>query len=310
MDIRPKAPVDSSPLLWLVICVLLLSASLLPGSPNRQIAVFPRDKSVVDMTVEELLNYYPSELRRVQFAQNQDELSSLLEKVRERVRSFFQDLSNTSSKESIVIHKPGSWGIKREFNYLISYREKDGKLLVQEYRTDKKNQPVVQNTKLEYLITSGYVGLTLNFHPDYKEASRFRYLGRQTSDPRAYLLAFAQKLEAKDLQIEYTDINTGKSVLLPVQGIVWVDPETYQMMRLRINLLYSGKHSFITEQKTDLKLGEVRFEGTQKCLWLPREVVVETKIGGQVYRNQHRYKGYKAFDVSTDFTIDYPKPQN
>ena len=66
----------------------------------------------------------------------------------------------------------------------------------------------------------------------------------------------------------------------------------------------------MTEQSTGIKLGEVRFGDAQKQLWLPREVVVNTLISGVGFRNQHRYTDYKLFDVTSDFTIDQPKPRN
>jgi hypothetical protein len=82
-----------------------------------------------------------------------------------------------------------------------------------------------------------------------------------------------------------------------------------QIMRLRINLLHSSSQFLITEQSTDLKLKEIRFEDTWKRIWLPGEVVVETQIGGRVFRNQHRYKDYRVFDVVSDFQITSPKQQ-
>jgi hypothetical protein len=276
-----------------------------------QIPVFPKDKTVIDMTIKELLSFYPSELRRLEFGPNQDELNTLLEKIGARLQSFFQGFSNTSSKESVFLQKPGSSeGIARDFSYLISFHPNGLKPLLEEYRTDGKNQPVNQSAINGFLITAGYVGLNLNFHPGYQQTCRFRYLGRQTSDPRAYIIAFAQKPEAKDLEIQYTDTITGRSGRVPVQGIAWVDPKTYQILRLRINLLGARNYSFMKEQSTDVKLGEVRFEDTQKKLWLPREVIVKTLIGGAVYRNQHRYQEYRLFDVSSDFTIDQPKIRN
>ncbi len=96
---------------------------------------------------------------------------------------------------------------------------------------------------------------------------------------------------------------------MPVQGIAWVDPGTFQILRLRINLLGPGNRSFMTEQSTDIRLGEVRSGETQKNLWLPREVIVNTQISGLVFRNQHRYTDYKLFDVTSDFKIDSPKPR-
>jgi hypothetical protein len=289
----------------------LLSKAQAQAEARRGIIVFPKDKTVVDMTIEELHHYYSSELRRLEYSPSQDELNGLLEKIGGRVRSYFQDFSNTSSKEYVLLHDVGNdRRINRTFNYLISYLPNGDKPLLLEYRTDNKNHAIDQKATKGYFITSGYVGFSLNFHPSYQQASRFRYLGMQASDPRAHIVAFAQKADVKNLQIEYMDIITGKSEHLPVQGLVWVDPDTYQILRLRINLLNGANKSYMTEQSTDIKFSEVLFEDKQRKSWLPREVVVATKLGGLLFRSQHRYTGYKSFDVTSDFKLERPKSAN
>jgi hypothetical protein len=109
--------------------------------------------------------------------------------------------------------------------------------------------------------------------------------------------------------IAYTDTNTGESVRLPVQGIAWVDPNTYQILRLRINLQAGGNQSPMTEQITDIQFSEARFSGIQKQLWMPREVVVTTTIANYIFRNYHRYSDYKLFATSSDFSIEKPNPR-
>ncbi len=278
-------------------------------APEKQMQVLPKDKTVVDMDSKELHRYFPSELRRVTFDLNQDVLSSIMEKTGECVQAFFKDFANTSSKEAVYLEKPGNSGsTSREFSYLIVYHPDANKPLLEEYRTDKQNHPIAQKALKDVFITSGYLGLSLNFHPAYQQYSRFRYLGTQASDPHALIIAFAQKPEMRDLQIEYTDTNTGNRFRLPIQGIAWIDPSSFQILRLRTNLLGMGNQSFISEQSTDIKLGAVRFEENQKQLWLPREVMVMTQISGYVFRNQHRYSDYKLFAVDSDFTIDKTKP--
>ena len=67
------------------------------------------------------------------------------------------------------------------------------------------------------------------------------------------MIAFAQKLDTKDLLIEFIDIGSGNVIRVPVQGIAWVDPNTYQIVQLRVNLLAAGNQSSLTEQTTDIK---------------------------------------------------------
>ena len=302
---------------FLMFCAVPLQAqnseilSKAQAEAQSGMIIFPKDKSVVEMTLQELRHYYPSELRRLEFSPNQDELNGLLGKIGERVQSFFRDFSNTSSREFVLLHDVGNdRKINRRFNYLISYHLNDNRPLLQEYRTDDKNRPIDQRATKGFFITSGYVGFSLNFHPSYQQASRFRLVGKQAADPRAYIIAFAQKTETNVLQIEYTDIITGKSTHVPVQGLAWVDPDTYQILRFRINLLNEANQSPMTEQSTDIKLSEALFEDKQKKSWLPREVVVATKIGRRIFRSQHRYADYKAFDVTSDFKLDPPKARN
>jgi hypothetical protein len=302
-----------------IVCCL---AILIPGFHTQlhaqayeQTAVLPKDKTVIEMSVEELLQYYHSELRHLEFSPNQDPLDMLLEKTGERVQAFFRDFSDTSSKEYLLLQKLRynggvDYSITRDFNYLITYHPGEKKPVLEEYRTDKKNRPVDQNAIPGFVITAGYACLGLSFHPSYQPGLRFRYLGRQASDARAHLIAFAQKFDVDDLHIEYTDAKSGKAIRLPVQGIAWIDPATYQILRIRINLVPAGNRSPISEQTTDVQFSEVRMEGVPKQLWLPSEVLVTTKIARQAFRSLHQYSGYRLFSVQSDYKIDQPKSRD
>jgi hypothetical protein len=298
-------------------CSLLFTGSHihLHAQVSQQMPAFPKDKTVIDMTAEELLRYYPSELRRVDFSSSQAQLNSLLAKAGERVQAFFRDFSDTSSREFVLLQMLSyNGGVERQnsrdFSYLTIYHPNGTKPLLEEYRTDKKNRPITQDAIAGFYITAGYACLSLNFHPSYQQGLRFRYLGRQNSDARAHIIAFAQKLDTKDLLIEFTNAGSGNVVRVPVQGIAWVDPNTYQILQLRINLLAAGNQSSLTEQTTDIKFSEVRFSETQKQLWLPHEVIVTTQISNRTFRNLHRYSDYKLFAVNSDSKIEKPKPRD
>jgi hypothetical protein len=305
------------PLILNIISALLLTSfhSHLQAQVSRQMPAFPKDKTVIDMTVEELLHYYPSALRHVNFSSNQGQLNSLLAKTGERVQAFFRDFSDTSSQEFVLLQMLGyNGGIERQnsrdFSYLTIYHPDGTKPSLEEYRTDKRNRPINQDAIAGFYITSGYACLSLNFHPSYQQGLRFRYLGQQTSDSHAHIIAFAQKLDTKDLLIEFIGIGSANVVRVPVQGIAWVDPNTYQILQLRVNLVAAGNKSSLTEQTTDIKFGAVRFSETEKQLWLPHEVIVTTQISNRTFRNLHRYSGYKLFAVNSDSKIEKPKPRD
>jgi hypothetical protein len=290
------------------------SHGFLQAQIGRQMPSFPKDKTVIEMTTEELLRCYPSDLRRVNFSKSQDQLDPLLAKIGERAQAFFRDFSDTSSKEFVLLQMLSyNGGIEkqnsRDFNYLTIYHPNGTKPSLEEYRTDKRYKAVSQDAVTGFYITAGYACMSLNFHPGYQQGLRFRYLGQQASDSRAHIIAFAQKPDTKDLLIEFADAGSRNVVRIPVQGIACVDPNTYQILQLRVNLLGAGNQSSLSEQTTEIKFGEVRFGESQKRLWLPNEVTVTTQIGNRTFRNLHRYSDYKLFAVNSDSKIEKPKPR-
>jgi hypothetical protein len=278
-------------------------------------AATPKDKTVTEMTFDELQRYCSLGLRHQEFNPNQDALMPLLQRVGERVQVFFHNFSDTSSKENVSLQRLGHSGFvlsstSREFNYLTLYRPSGNKPFLEEYRADKNFRPIEQNAIEGYVITSGYIGCILHFHPWFHPLSEFRYLGKQTSDSRAHVIAFAHKNEVQDLLIGFTDAKSGKSAQLPVQGIAWVDPGTYQILRLYTNLRSTGKLSSLTSQTTNIKFSLVRFDNSRDQMWMPSDIVVSTTIYDNTFRSHHRYSGYRLFTVNSDVKIEKPKSGN
>lgn len=272
-----------------------------------------KNKTVIDMTAEELRQSYSSVLREVEFVQSQDELNPLLAKIGERVETFFRDFSNTSSKEEVLLQRLGyadrlESSMERTFYYLILFNPNDNHPLLQEYRTDKTFRAIDQNGITGFFITSGYGCLSVLFHPKYIQDSTFRYLGRQSSGSCSHIIAFAQKSGIGSNLVKFTDTDQDKSIRVPLQGIVWVDPSTYQILRMRTSLVPAENPSFIATQTTDIQFSEIRFNGVPQQFWLPREVNVNMRISGKTYRNLHRYSEYRLFSTDTDVKFAQPKP--
>jgi hypothetical protein len=271
-----------------------------------------KGKTVIDMTMEELRRSYASELRGVEFIQSQDELNPLLEKMGERVQAFFRDFSNTSSKEEVLLKRLGfadrqEDSMVRTYGYLILFNPDNASPLLQEYRTDKLFHAIDQEAIRGFFIASGYNCLSILFHPRYHQDSHFRYLGRQASEPRSHIIAFVQNPEYGRNLTKLTDINVDRSTRVPLQGIVWVDPVTYQIVRIRTSLVTGANSSFTTTQITDIQFGEIRFDSVPQKFWLPREVNFRMKIAGKTYTSLHRYSDYKLFSTNSDFKIVPPK---
>jgi hypothetical protein len=121
-------------------------------------------------------------------------------------------------------------------------------------------------------------------------------MGQQTvTGHKCYVVAFAQIPEAAHLRAQLNDGPVSHSVLL--QGLVWADATSFQIIRMYTQLLPYASGSNVREFNTDVTYGEVRFPGVDVVLWLPREVVVDIDWGSKNrrYRNYHHYSNYQLY---------------
>jgi len=283
--------------------------SVIAGSPERTLAsVSLGNRTVVDMSSEELLHTYPEDLRDVIIEENSERLNLLLKKLGDGVETFFRDFPNTISKESIRMESSGpdkSAGrtVTQNFNYAF-FPDKEG-LLWRESRLDSKDRQIENIEKTGFpLFTSGYAGLCVFFHPRHQFGSEFRYVGKQGASPNADLIAFAQKPGSGDALVGYQTATMPAPVPLLYQGFVWVDPGDFQILRMRTDLLAPRVDIDLTRQTSEIWFSEVRFQSVPQSFWLPREVVVTSESSGWVFRNIHRYSDYRVFTVEAQEKVE------
>jgi hypothetical protein len=166
-------------------------------------------------------------------------------------------------------------------------------MLFEEDCADDKNRPIKFAQLAEYVVTSGFASQCVFLHPSHQYGSRFRYLGKL---PSAQVIAFAQKPDAGDF---LSFINGTEPTPVLLRGLVWIDPVTYQIVRMRTDLLEPDMRNGVARQTTESWFSEVRFDRVHQAFWLPRQVVVTIEYGQRIFRNEHRYSGYKLFSVST-----------
>lgn len=111
-----------------------------------------------------------------------------------------------------------------------------------------------------------------------------------------HVVAFAQRPGRSTVTTQANGI--WGTVILLVQGIAWVDRSSFQILRMRTDLLAPRNDIGLEQQTTQLRLEEVQLPDRPKPLWLPSEVQVTVKFRGQYLRNEYRYPEYKLFRVS------------
>ena len=175
-----------------------------------------------------------------------------------------------------------------------------------EDRADKQSRPVDPKDVSGFIVNSGYAGYCLYLHPRHQANENFRYLGRDKKS-HAYVIAFAQKPEARDYlgKIYFSEPST--TIRFLIQGFVWVDPATYQISRMYTGMLQPEKANSIRGTTTDISYGRVRFGNSPQEFWLPQEVTVDWNFGITSYTSRHKYSDYHLFTVETDYKLAPPK---
>jgi hypothetical protein len=274
--------------------------------PPSDMEIYAGVESVVDLSWEELGKAYPEEMKDVKFEENRELLATILEKTGERVEAFFRDFPKTLANEQVRLERLDQLGrveASTTHNYLYSFALDKTGALWQETRTERNGRPVDMKVIPGYFLAPGRAGLTAFVHPRYQHGSRFRYLGRQQAEAGAFVIAFAQKPEIGDYLGSYQSEIMAAPAPLLFQGVVWVHPENYQIVRMRTDLLAPRSDIGLARQTSEIWFSEVHFASITDPFWLPREVLITNKSLSLSCRNRHRYSQYQVFTVTVEEKI-------
>jgi hypothetical protein len=260
--------------------------------------------TLIDWTPEQVRAL--PELRELEPAESQQELPAILEEVGERVAAFFDDFPNTTCTEE-VLSGPCSVGSDKcavtfedKFRYLLVARWKEGARLMTEYRTDAKGRPIdYRRLGHGQILTYGFATAPLqHFHPQNRTASRFRHFGRQTVDRQeTNVVGFAEIPERYTATTEF--VLGGREGRFFVQGLAWIDPTTYQILRIRTYLLAPRPDVGLEGQTTRIEYSAIQLPETSTAVRLPTKVIVDVWLSHHHFRNVHRYSDFKLFRVES-----------
>lgn len=274
--------------------------------------VYDGAKTTVDRPLAELLKAAP-ELRGLEPAQSQEDLDEILDKVGANVGALLEGFPNLIAREDIDeerLDRKRSVTTRRldPFSYMILAHEGGENVDLEEYRTDAKgNRTEPRQLERKFCLTTGFATMWIHFHPGNRPASRFKLFGRQ--DLRGHktdVVAFAQRPGWATVvgKVE----SNGRSIIILYQGIAWIDVPSYQILRMRTDLLAPREDVGLARQTTEIEFDEVHLPDVSTPLWLPHEVVVNTASNGEILHNQHRYTNYRLFRVESTIKPIGPDP--
>ena len=258
----------------------------------------------IDLAMAQLVERVP-ELKSVEPAADQQELAMILQKMGERMDDFVHNIGDLIAREDVTqerLNADGKVKAKQHVqdNYLILHHGYEWGARAEYRMDDKGNRLGPIGLAQGYLATSGHALSCIQFSTaaQSQSQSRFRYLGHEMLGSReTYVLAFAQRPGEVNFATVMA-VTGAKDVDMPTQGILWVDKNNFQILRVRSDLLAPNAEIQLAQLTTDVMFGEVRLQDVPNPLWLPTDADVSIEIGGHKYRNMHHYQDYRRYRVA------------
>ena len=272
------------------------------ASENRAKNLTAQIPTYVDMSPDQLVKRVP-DLKSIQLSDNQNQLPLILEKMGHNVDVFMQNVGDLIAGEDITQQKLNSDGKVRakehtQDDYLILHHGDEWGANA-EYRMDKTGKRLgAIGLEKGYLVTAGYALSCINFATITQTQSKFRYLGEQKIAARdAFVLAFAQR-PGKVTFTSVMRVNNGHEAHMLTQGILWIDKDNFQILRMRTDLLEPSSELHLAQLTTDATFSRVQLQNNPDPLWLPNDVSVFIEINKDKYRNLHHYANYRRYQVA------------
>jgi len=273
------------------------------------------------------------ELAHLKAEQDQSQLSVLLYRIGAKTVEIARNTPNLVSHEVVVSEKDG-FSTRAEYSFLtLQHVVGTSGRVFDEYRVDVATGAKLQTDFMEKAaesaavgppsladvppatrmmpgaqlqspepVSQGFVSAWLYFYPANWDEIEFRYLGQEKVDRRETLVvAFAQKPGSVHLPavFEYN----GQTYKIFMQGVAWIDPVEFRILRLRSDLLSVPAALPLYRLSLDIQFAQISIVGLPSPLWLPIEGVITTNFAGSTIRERHTYSDYHLFRAQSKIVL-------
>jgi len=80
-----------------------------------------------------------------------------------------------------------------------------------------------------------------------------------------------------------------------VQGVAWIDPSEFTILRLRLDPLSVPAALALRGFTVDIQFAQAAVADLPSLLWLPTQVTVTTDLAGSSTHETHKYSNYRLF---------------
>jgi hypothetical protein len=235
-------------------------------------------------------------------------LPQVLSGVGQRMKQFVGNLEKFSANERVEHFVVDGTGARhspdvRNFEYVVMVSQNSaGTFLLDEYRNGRVDPSQFQ----AHIATEGLPAMALIFHPLLVPDFQFvcEGLGQWESHP-AWQVHFVQRADRPSRIRSY--VIGARSYDVQLKGRAWIDPGSYQVVRLETELAKPVKEIELTKEHLLIEYGQVQFHTQKEQLWLPQTVELYVERQGHRYYRRHVFSNFKVFLVETSQSIQPPK---
>jgi hypothetical protein len=177
-----------------------------------------------------------------------------------------------------------------------------GTILVEEYRdgsTDASEMPA-------HIGTLGSPAMALVFHPLLAGDFDFRCEGLGQWDGRqAWQVHFVQRAD-RPVQIRSYRVG-GRLTPVELEGRVWIEPGSYQILRLESELVKPIPAIQLTHEHFTIDYKPMEFHSTGQHVWLPQVAELYVEVHGKRYYRRHSFSDFRLFNVDAAQNIQAPR---
>jgi tetratricopeptide (TPR) repeat protein len=195
------------------------------------------------------------------------------------------------------------------FNYLASIREiknKFGEFLdVQEYRNGSTGNDMFP----DQMASTGLPSIVLIFHPWLITDFDMKCEGlSRVNTGFAWQVYFSQK---KDKESRIRQYRMGGHVYpIALKGRAWIDPNTFQVLRLETDLREPRPDLRLTKEHLVMDYGPVPFKSRKVVLWLPQSAEYYAIFRGHRFHRRHTFTHYLLFSIEDQQKISEPPKES
>lgn len=237
-------------------------------------------------------------------------LDEVVRKAGERVREFVRNVDRFTATETITHESINRWGlasspVKFKFDYLVSIGEiKPGFLDIEEFRSRTYSADGFPDG----IVDRGLATQLLIFHPYYIDEFDMTCEGlAHWNDRSVWQVYFRQRSDRPNTTKSYRIGENGPSYPAALTGRAWIAADTFQIVRLEMNLVAPLPEIRLVADHTMVEYGPVNFRQRATELWLPQTAEFYYDWRGHRGHRIHRFTNYLLFSVEDRQSISAPK---